>query len=120
MRMYVWSRKPFFIAVAQARIVAEARILVLAQIESREDDASCPERAAAIRFINANTPEIWFGPNAEFALTDSAELREEEAQSERLRKEVKDLTEFLDWCRKDRTYAPLMYRVECFDKGKRN
>jgi len=87
--MYVWTRKPLFIGIAQAKSVAKARELVLAQIG--HGDGSCPERDSAAAFVEANTPEIWYGPNAEFELTDSAELREQIAYVERLEKRVVEL-----------------------------
>lgn len=79
MHMYVWSIKPTFMAVAQAASVEEARAELLKQDELGESgDGSCPERDEARRFILGRMPLIWHGPNAEFVLTDSAELREHE------------------------------------------
>jgi hypothetical protein len=92
MRMYVWSRKPRFIAVAQAESVEKAREAVLNHDElAGSGDGSCPERDKAREYIRSMTPSIWYGENAEFALTDSAELIEVEAESDRLRKELTSL-----------------------------
>jgi len=88
--MYVWSRPPSFIAIAQAKSVAQARELVLQEIGSGSD-GSCPERDKAWAYVTANTPGIWHGPNAEFALTDSAELTEVEAYAESKEREIKSL-----------------------------
>ena len=77
MHMYVWSRKPTFIAVAQAPSIEEARRALLSEDELGESgDGSCPERDEARKVVLETHPNIWHGTNAEFALTDSAELRE--------------------------------------------
>jgi hypothetical protein len=89
MHMYVWTREPFFFAVAQAHDVASARKLLLE--ECGGTDGSCPERAKAAEWIHEHNPSIWYGPNAEFALTDSAELRETELLVETMSKELSEL-----------------------------
>lgn len=89
MHMYVWTHEPFFFAVAQAEDVATARQLLLD--ECGGTDGSCPERGAAAEWIREQTPTIWHGRNAEFALTDSAELRENDLLVERLQKELAEL-----------------------------
>jgi hypothetical protein len=89
MHMYVWTREPFFFAVAQAHDVASARKLLLD--ECGGTDGSCPERAEARKWIAERNPSIWYGPNAEFALTDSAELRENELLLETLQKQLAEL-----------------------------
>lgn len=79
--MYCWYLRPFFLAVAQADSVGEARRLVLEEIGGY--DKTVPERQKAHEWVTNNTPDIWRGPNAEFVLTDSAELREVELQSDK-------------------------------------
>lgn len=90
LHFYCWSLQPKFIAVAQAKSVAEARHLVLTQI-GETLDGSCPERAKAYEYVVKNTPAIWHFAQAEFALTDSAELEEQEAYSEQLNKRIQEL-----------------------------
>jgi hypothetical protein len=89
MHMYVWQQQPFFIAIAQAANGAEARRLVLEQIGDAGERA--PERERARKFIMTNTPTVWHNANAEFALTDSAELAESEHLRELARKEIVEL-----------------------------
>lgn len=89
MHFYCWSLPPRFIAVAQASSVAEARKLVLEQVG--HGDGSCPERDFAAKWINEQTPGIWHGPAAEFALTDSSELIEMLAWMERKDKRILEL-----------------------------
>ena len=84
--MYVWSVKPDFVAIAQASSVAEARELL---ISNRVDaigesgDGSCHKRDEAREFVREFQPDIYHYPNAHFALTDSAELEEQEAETRR-------------------------------------
>lgn len=87
--MYVWTKQPFFHAVAQALTVAEARELLLEEIGG--GDGSCPEREAAAKWVREYQPTIFHMSNAEFSLTDSAELREQEAYVEKLQQEIKTL-----------------------------
>ncbi len=87
MHLHVWSREPFFFAVAQAENVKAARELLLEEIGS-SGDGSCPEREAAAEWVRTMQPHIWHRGNAEFALTDSAELRENELLVERLQKRI--------------------------------
>jgi len=82
MKMYVWSRQPAFIAVAQADSVDGARKALLAEIGG--SDGSCEYCEEAVQRIMNSTPTIWQGVNAEFAITDSAEL----ARCERERTEL--------------------------------
>jgi len=84
--MYVWTKQPFFHAVAQAVSVDEARNLLLEEIGG--GDGSCPEREAAARWVREQQPSIYHRSNAEFSLTDSAELREQEAYVETLQKQI--------------------------------
>lgn len=86
MHMYVWSRSPFFHAVAQASSAADARRLILAQIGDADDSSR-----EARRWVEENTPAIWHGPNSEFALTDSAELQEQEKCNDDLRSQNSEL-----------------------------
>lgn len=88
MNMYVWSRPSTFLAVAQAGSVAEARARMLQEI-GESGDGSCPERDKARAIILAETPSIWHGVNAEFALTDSAELREADNYREGIEAKLK-------------------------------
>lgn len=94
MHMYVWTRQPFFFAVAQAPTAEKAREKML--LEIGDPDGSCPERREAHEFVKNNTPSIWHGTNAEFALTDSAERIEMGLEIERLAKELQALRRELD------------------------
>jgi len=102
LHMYCWSKPPSFIAVAQAHNVNEARKLVLLQIG--HGDGSCPEREKAAEWVQANTPTIWHGPNAEFELTDNAELIEQLAFLETVQRDLRNTS---------RDYSELR---ESFDK----
>lgn len=85
MRMYVWSVTPKWLAVAHANSVAEARKLLLRSENVGESgDGSCIVRDAARRFVLETEPTHWMGPNAEFTLSDSAELEEQEAETSRV------------------------------------
>jgi hypothetical protein len=86
--MYCWAWEPSFLAVAQAENVEAARAMALREIGEEGGDGSCPERDKARNFVRDNTPAIWYGNNAEFVLTDNAELREAEAQSEKRRESI--------------------------------
>jgi hypothetical protein len=48
-------------------------------------DGSCPEREAACRAVKTTQPEIHYRACAEFVLTDSALLREAEAENDELK-----------------------------------
>jgi hypothetical protein len=76
MKLYVWSRPPSFLAVAQADSVEAARRVLIEQEIGQSGDGSCPERDRAREIVKTTNPVIWMGLNAEFALTDSAECRE--------------------------------------------
>jgi len=78
MHMYCWSVQGSWFAVAQAKSVAEARKRLLEDCEG-SPDGSCPERQRAYECIRDEAPTIWYSVNAEFALTDSAELTEQVA-----------------------------------------
>lgn len=88
LKMFVWQVHPTFLGVAQASSVAEARHALLCSDLGESGDGSCPERDAARRFILEHPPTIWYGVNAEFVLSDSAQLREQEQHSRTLEARV--------------------------------
>ena len=90
MRMYVWSHPPFFLAVAQARTIKEARRAMLLEI-GESGDGSCPVRDSAREWMQANNPQIWRGLNAEFCLSDSAECEELSLLIETQSKQIREL-----------------------------
>lgn len=90
-KMYVWRQHPTFTAMAHATSVAEARELVL-QDSGSPGDESCPMRKLGIDFVMNNTPEIFYRENAEFVLTDSAELQEMEKYCQVLSEHIRSLT----------------------------
>lgn len=86
MKLFSWRCAPSWIAVAHAESVAKARELLLNEVGGI--DESCVVRAKARKVISEDAPEIWLGNNAEFALTDSAEVEEQDAELTRLRAEL--------------------------------
>lgn len=90
LKMFVWKNVSF-LAAAHAYSVAEARALLLATDLCSGGDGSCPERDAAREVILKNVPCIWYGPNAEFAITDSAEVREYEHNFKTMGDEIERL-----------------------------
>lgn len=86
-KMYTWWKPAWFLAVAQARSVSEARQLLLKGELGDSGDGSCPERDRARQLILEETPSMWIGANAEFMLNVNAELREQEDYSEKLFRE---------------------------------
>lgn len=78
MKMYVWTDRFSFLAVAHAGTVAEARKAMLVGM-GESGDGSRPERDKARRCVLGEGPSIFLGLNAEFCLSDNAELREQEA-----------------------------------------
>lgn len=86
MHMYVWRLPSSFVAVAQAKSVAEARRLVLNEIGDERNTDSVRTRARQL--VMENVPTIWNYANAEFTITDSAELRLADAAHEEQRKEI--------------------------------
>ncbi len=85
MRMYVWSVRPKWLAVAHATSVTEARALLLRQDAIGESgDGSCAVRDAARKYVLETEPIHWMGQNAEFILSDSSELQEQEDYSQHL------------------------------------
>jgi hypothetical protein len=97
--MYVWTKEPFFYAVAQARSVHEARTLMLEEVGS--GDGSCPEREEAAKWIKEQQPFIFHRENATFALTDSAEQVEMSAYIEKLQQKLAKRAECKCWCGKE-------------------
>lgn len=99
MKFFTWRNGPKWIAVAHAESVSKARERLLGEVGGL--DGSCVVRAKAREIIAAEAPEIWNGINAEFALTDSAELEEADAENTRLRAAKARLAEALksvyDW-----------------------
>jgi hypothetical protein len=87
-KMYVWRRQPSYTVMAHATSVAAARALALEECSGSGDD-STPIRKEAYIHVQTLNPEIFYRENAEFVLTDSAELQEMEAycavRAERLR-----------------------------------
>jgi hypothetical protein len=84
--MYIWSVKHDFVAIAQAASVAEARELLISdQLDAigESGDGSCQKRDEAREFVRTRNPEVFHYANAHFALTDSAELEEQEAETRR-------------------------------------
>ena len=119
--MYVWHVHPSFLAVAQANSVEEARAAVLRSDLGESGDGSCPERDKAREFVLTNTPAIWYEVNAEFVLTDSAELREQEDYSQKLFKRVSQLEADLAAAREDVARMDKALRriatMECHSEG---
>ena len=87
LRQYRWSLPGHYLAVAHAETVEKARALLLEEIG--EDDGSCVERAAALLRVREIGPQIYFGANAEFALTHNAETEEANECNRRLRQLLK-------------------------------
>jgi len=100
MKMYVWQIRPKFLAVAQATSIEEARGMFNFELGTG-GDGSCPIRDQAREFIKRANPGIWYGNNAEFVLTDSAELEEAEAEIVGLRGEIVRLKEALEEVARD-------------------
>jgi hypothetical protein len=84
-KMFVWTALPEWVAVAQAPTLEEAREAVLKEIGTSHD-GPCPARERADTHVRTKNPSIWYGTNAEFALTDSAELEEQELHSRTMEK----------------------------------
>ena len=122
MKFFSWRCAPAWIAVAHAESVAKARELLLGEVGGL--DGSCVVRAKARKAISEDAPEIWTGPNAEFALTDSAEVEEQDAELTRLRAElaaarerIANLTEVLRVAKADcEGIFGYNDRMECLEK----
>lgn len=94
--MYCWSVASQFFAVAQATSVAQARKIMLKEIDASLRKDQTPELNKAARHVVAKSPSIWNGANAEFALTDSAALQEADAYSEQLNKKLLKVNKLAD------------------------
>lgn len=93
MKCHVWTDAVTYLAVAHASTVEDARNLLLENTDlGKAGDGSCPLRDYARKEILRKTPAIYTGPFADFVLSDSAELREQKIEIERLEKQ-------LSWCR---------------------
>lgn len=93
MKMYTWGHVTRWLAVARARNSTRARELILGFDRIGESgDGSCPVRDEARKFVTNNQPTMWIGENAEFCLSDSSELEEQENHSRTLETEVQRLT----------------------------
>ena len=89
MKLYIWTDRFSYLAIAHTDNVAAARKLMLETSDLGESgDGSCPERDRARKTILEETPAIYYGEIAEFSLSDSASLRECEAHNERLLKDL--------------------------------
>lgn len=89
MKLYIWTDRFSYLAVAHTNNVAAARKLMLKTSDLGESgDGSCPERDRARKTILEETPAVYFGEVAEFSLSDSAQLREQEEHSEKLRQQM--------------------------------
>jgi hypothetical protein len=111
MHMYVWSKAVCFLAAVQAENVNAARKLLLEEIDG-SGDGSCPERMAAEKEIREFQPKIFHRANAEFALTESAELREVETENEKLRKQLVEATASLAKARESFSKECARYHAE--------
>jgi len=94
MKMYIW-RSDMFLAVAQAESVAEARNAMMVEM-GESGDGSCPERDKGRVFILGTMPEIFYSRNAEFVLTNSGELQEQEHYSASLQTQLTELKKSAD------------------------
>jgi delta 1-pyrroline-5-carboxylate dehydrogenase len=86
MNLHIWRDHFSFLAIAHARSVDHARTLLLNGELGESGDGTCPERDRARKIVQTETPELWQNATEAFVLTDSAELREQEEHSERLKK----------------------------------
>lgn len=89
MKLHIWTDRVSYLAIAHANNVAAARKLILETSDLGESgDGSCPERDRTRGTILGETPSIYCGEIAEFSLSDSAALREQEEHSETLRQQI--------------------------------
>lgn len=89
MKLYIWTDRVSYLAIAHTDNVATARKLMLETSGLGESgDGSCPERDRARKTVLEETPAIYYGEIAEFSLSDSASLRECDAHNERLLKDL--------------------------------
>lgn len=93
MKMYIWTDRFSFLAVAHAKSKQQARELLISDdlgAVGDSGDGSCPERDKAREWVRNLEPSIYQRETCEFALTDSAELRESVLLIEKLEKQLKD------------------------------
>ena len=90
-KMYVWREQPLYTVMAHATSMASARELALEECRGTGDDSTPIRRRAYIRVETMN-PEIFYRENAEFVLTDSAELQEMDLYCAVLSERLKELT----------------------------
>ena len=90
-KMYVWRKQPSYTVMAHAKSVDSARKLALEECRGTGDD-STPIRKEAYIQVETMNPEIFYRENAEFVLTDSAELQEMELYCAVLSERIKELT----------------------------
>ena len=88
LHMYTWRGREWF-AIAAAGDVTEARKLLFE--EEGGGDATTPVRQEAVKAIQETMPTMYFGPNAEFVVTDSGELRQADLYNEALRKRITEM-----------------------------
>lgn len=90
-KMYVWRKQPSWVVMVHATCVEEARKLALVECNG-DGDESTPVRSAALEQVRTMNPEVHYRTNAEFVLTDSAELQEMEAYAYVLGERIRELT----------------------------
>ncbi len=89
MKLHIWTDRFSYLAVAHADSVSKARELLLKESDLGESgDGSCPERDRARRAILSETSSVYVGRVAEFSLSDNAQLREQEDNSEKLYQQI--------------------------------
>lgn len=92
MNVFIWTDRVSYLAVAHADSVATARTLLLKTSDLGENsDGTCPERDRARKDILEQTPSIYREGVAEFSLSDSALVRELEAENQRLREALNEI-----------------------------
>lgn len=82
MKLHIWTDEVSYLAVCHADSVADAREMLAVEVGGQ--DGSCPERAKAWKDISENTSAPYTGRVAAFCLSDSAEVREQFAYSEKV------------------------------------
>lgn len=86
MKLFVWTDRFSYLAVAHAKSTLAARQMLVPEIGGW--DESSPERTKARKQVVEHGPEIWMGPVCEFAITDSEAVRQLEAENEKLKEEI--------------------------------
>lgn len=82
MKLHIWTDEVSYLAVCHADSVADAREMLAVEVGGQ--DGSCPERAKAWKDISENNSAPYNGRVAAFCLSDSAEVREQLAYSEKV------------------------------------